>query len=58
LNRVDRFVTFNAIDPELFDFNLFRFSFGEATEEAERKKKIKIYTTGLFLRDKKGFNQL
>jgi hypothetical protein len=26
-----------AIDPELFDFHLFRFSFGETSEEAIRK---------------------
>jgi hypothetical protein len=58
LNGIDRFATFYAIDPKLFDFHLFRFSFRETTEEAERKTKIKIYSTGLFLRDKKGFNQL
>jgi len=30
-------------DPELFDFQIFRFSFGETTEEAFRKRKSKRY---------------
>jgi hypothetical protein len=29
------------MDPELFDFHPFRFSFGETTEEAKRKGKSK-----------------
>ncbi len=34
---------FYAIDPELFDFHQIRFSFGETTEEATRKRKSKSY---------------
>jgi hypothetical protein len=33
---------FYAIDPELFDFHLFRFSFGATTEEGIRKGKSKF----------------
>jgi hypothetical protein len=32
---------FNAIDVELFDFHIFRFSSGETTEEVARKRKSK-----------------
>ena len=32
------FIPFNALKPELFNFYLFRFSFGENTEEAEKRK--------------------
>jgi len=34
--------------PELFDFHLFRFSFGETKEEATRKRKSKFVEEGLF----------
>ncbi len=37
---------FYAIDLELFDFHQYRFSFGETTEEAIRKRKSKDYCTG------------
>jgi hypothetical protein len=37
-----------AFASELFDFHLFRFSFGETTEEAVRKRKSKSYCTGFF----------
>jgi hypothetical protein len=36
-------IPFFAMDPELFDFHLFRFSFGETTEEVIRKRKSKSY---------------
>jgi hypothetical protein len=32
---------FYAIDVELFDFHIFRFSSGETTEEVARKRKSK-----------------
>jgi hypothetical protein len=38
-------IPFYAIDPELFDFHLFRFSFGETTEEVKRNRKSKSYRT-------------
>jgi hypothetical protein len=31
------FIPFYPIDPDFFDFHLFRFSYGETTEEATRK---------------------
>ena len=34
---------FYAIDLELFDFQQIRFSLGETTEEATRKRKSKSY---------------
>jgi len=37
------FNPFYAIDPELFDFHLFRFFFGETTEEVIRNRKSKSY---------------
>jgi hypothetical protein len=39
------FIPFYAMDPELFDFHLFRFSFGETSEEVIRKRKSKSYRT-------------
>ncbi len=33
---------FYAIDPELFDFHFFRFSFGETTGEVIRNRKSKF----------------
>ena len=32
---------YHALEPELFDFHLFRFSPGETTEEATGKRKSK-----------------
>ena len=32
---------YHALEPELFDFHLFRFSPGETTEEATSKRKSK-----------------
>jgi hypothetical protein len=40
-DRKNHFNPFYAMDSELFDFHLFRFSFGETTEEATRKRKSK-----------------
>jgi hypothetical protein len=40
---VSQFSPFYAIDPELFDFHLFRFSFGETPEEVIRNRKSKSY---------------
>jgi len=42
------FNPFYAIDSELFDFHQIRFSFGETTEEAIRKRKSKGYFTYVF----------
>jgi len=39
--QVKTIIPFYAIDPELFDFHQFRFSFGETTEEAIKKRKSK-----------------
>jgi hypothetical protein len=36
-----RIIPFYAKESELFDFHLFRFSFGETTEEATRIRKSK-----------------
>jgi hypothetical protein len=41
------FNPFYALELELFDFHLFRFSFGETTEEVTRKGKSKSYRTTL-----------
>ena len=41
----NQFIPFYEIDPELFDFLLFRFSFGETTEEVTRNRKSKSYRT-------------
>jgi hypothetical protein len=40
---------FYAMAQDLFDFRLFRFSFGETTEEAIRKRKSKSYGKVSFL---------
>jgi hypothetical protein len=45
---------FYAFDPELFDFQLFRFSFGETLEEAIRNRKSKFKEQSLFLTYKVG----
>ena len=37
------FNPFYALELELFDFHLFRFSFGETAEEATRKRKSKSW---------------
>ena len=39
--RISVINPFYAIDPELFDFHLFRFSFGETTEEVTKNRKSK-----------------
>ncbi len=39
------FIPFYALELELFDFHLFRFSFGEISEEVARKGKSKSYRT-------------
>jgi hypothetical protein len=38
-------IPFFALDLELFDFHLFRFSFGETSEEVARNRKSKSYRT-------------
>jgi hypothetical protein len=48
LSLIKIFNLFYAIDPELFDFHQIRFSFGETTEEAIRKRKSKSYCSGFF----------
>jgi hypothetical protein len=53
-----RFNPFYAIDPEFFDFHFFRFSLGETTEEAIRKRKSKGYRTILISNAKNGFNRI
>ena len=35
------FDPFYALELQLFDFHIFRFSLGEATEEVTRKRKLK-----------------
>jgi hypothetical protein len=45
---------FYAIDPELFDFHLNRFSFGEATKEAIKKENQKVSVPAFFLMHKMG----
>jgi hypothetical protein len=43
-----------SIDPEPFDFQLFRFSFGETMEEVARNRKSKFIEQSLFLMHKMG----
>jgi hypothetical protein len=47
---------FYALDPELFDFQLFRFSFGETLEEAIRNRKSKSYLAILLSNALNGLN--
>jgi hypothetical protein len=41
-------IPFYSNNPELFYFHQIRFSFGETTEEAIRKRKSKSYCKGFF----------
>jgi hypothetical protein len=37
------FISFYEMGPELFDFHQLRFSIGETTEKATRKRESKSY---------------
>jgi hypothetical protein len=46
------FIPYYAADLELYDFQLFRFSFGEISEEVIRNRKSKYIDQSFFLMHK------